>query len=69
MYHGDHSLSVSKPGYQTISKKVLADRSLALEVPMLREKLTADELKAIYEKGQLSIYQGLTPNLVIQEIK
>jgi hypothetical protein len=69
VYHGDHSLSVSKPGYQTISKKVLADRSLALEVPMLREKLTADELKAIYEKGQLSIYQGLTPNLVIQEIK
>ena len=69
VYKGDHSLTVSKPGYQTIAKKVLADRSIALEVPMLREKLTAEELKAIYEKGQLSIYQGVSPNLTIHELK
>lgn len=69
VYPGDHSLAVTKPGYQAISKKLQADRSLSLEVPMLREKLSAEELKAIYEKGQLSIYQGLTPNILIQELK
>lgn len=69
VYKGDHNLTISKPGYQNITKKVMIDRGLAIEVPMLREKLTAEELKAIYEKGQLSIYQGVSPNLVIHELK
>jgi hypothetical protein len=69
LYQGDHNLTISKPGYQAITKKLLVDRSLSIEVPMLREKLSAEELKAIYEKGQLSIYQGLSPNILIQELK
>lgn len=67
VYQGDHVVSITKPGFSTITKKVLLDRSMALEFPMLREELTADEVKAIYESSDLKIIQS-PPGVILHTV-
>ena len=67
VYQGDHVLTVSKPGYMMITKKVLLDRNTEINVPMLREELTAEEIKTIYEKADLEIIQS-PPGLIINSV-
>ena len=58
VYAGDHVLNISKPGYQMINKRILMAKDMQIDAPMFREKLTAEELKEIYDKSQLSVIQG-----------
>lgn len=57
VYKGDHVITVGKPGYQQVTKRILLEQDTRLEFPMLREQLTADELARIYEKIQLKVIQ------------
>lgn len=57
VYKGDHVITVGKPGYQQVTKRILLEQDSRLEFPMLREQLTADELARIYEKIQLKVIQ------------
>lgn len=68
VYQGDHVLSVGKPGYQRVTKRILLEKNTEIEVPMLRVDLTADELKEIYEKIDLKIIQA-EPGLIIHTIE
>ena len=44
LYKGDHVLTVGKPGYRDVTKRILFDKDTRLEVPLFRAELTADEL-------------------------
>ena len=61
VYKGDHVLSVGKPGYQQITKRILFEKDTRVEIPMLREKLTAEEWAEIYGKVQLKVIQTDAP--------
>ncbi len=67
VYKGDHVLTVGKPGYQQVTKRILLEKDTAIEVPMIREQLTAEELKEIYEKIQLKVI-STEPGLIIHTI-
>lgn len=66
VYQGDHVLSVTKPGYQSITKRILFEKNTSIEVPMLRETLTADERKQILEKANIDIINSDVPGLIIK---
>lgn len=69
VYQGDHILRVNKPGYQDMTKRILVDADMSIEVPMLRIDLTADEVYEIYKNAQLSIFEGVEPALVIDRVR
>lgn len=64
VYAGDHVLNISKPGHQMVNKRILITKDTQIDVPMLREQLTAEELKDIYDKAQLSVIQGASGLLI-----
>jgi hypothetical protein len=68
IYRGDHVVVVSKPGYQTLTKRVLFEKDTAIEVPMLRIQLTAEELNEIYQKIDLKIIQS-EPGMIIHTVE
>jgi hypothetical protein len=68
VYQGDHVLTIGKPGFQQVTKRILLEKDTAIEIPMIREQLTADELKEIYEKIQLKVIQA-EPGLIIHTVE
>jgi hypothetical protein len=69
VYRGDHTITIGKPGFRDISKRILLEKDTRIEVPMLRTELSADELKEILEKARLNIYSGLESGIIIQTIE
>lgn len=67
IFKGDHVLTIGKAGYRDVSKRILFEKDTAIEVPMIRTELSADEIKQIYEKARLNIFQG-EPGLIINTI-
>lgn len=67
IYQGDHVLTVGKAGYQDITKRIMFEKDARIEVPMIRTKLTADEMKEVMEKMRMSVIVG-EPGIVIHEI-
>ncbi len=59
VYAGDHVLTVGKAGYQDVNKRILVQTDTAIEVPMLRTQLSADEIKEVLEKSRLNIVSGV----------
>ena len=55
---GDHVLTVGKAGYRDLTKRIVFDRNMAIEVPMLRTELSADEMKDILDKARMNIMIG-----------
>jgi hypothetical protein len=64
VYQGDHVLTISKPGYQQVTKRILLEKDSRIEAPMLREQLTADEWAKIYEKASLKIIKA-DPGVIV----
>jgi hypothetical protein len=67
VYKGDHVLTLGKAGYFDVSKRVLFEKDVAIEVPMIRVQLSADEVKEVLEKARLHIFEG-EPGWIIHEI-
>ena len=67
IFKGDHVLTIGKAGYRDVSKRILFEKDTAIEVPMIRTELSAGEIKQIYEKARLNIFQG-EPGLIINTI-
>ncbi len=42
---GDHTLTVTRPGYETISKKLMLESDMKISVPMISNQLSAEERK------------------------
>jgi len=68
VYKGDHIVTVGKPGYQDITKRIMFEKDLAIEVPMLRTDLTADELKEVIGKMRFHAVTVVEPGLTIRTI-
>lgn len=68
VYKGDHVLTIGKPGYRDITKRILFEHDASVDVPMLRTELSAEELKEILEKSRLSIIAG-DPGIVVTTIE
>ncbi len=67
VYVGDHVLTIGKPGYRDITKRILFEHDARIEVPMLRTKLTADELKEVLDSMRIHAFLG-EPGLVIHRV-
>ena len=67
IYKGDHVLTVGKPGYQDVTKRILFEQDSLVEVPMLRTDLTADELKEVLDSMRLNVFIG-DPGIVIHRL-
>lgn len=67
IFKGDHVLTVGKAGYRDVSKRIMFEQDTSIEVPMIRTQLSAEEIKEIYEKARLNIFQG-EPGLIIHNI-
>jgi len=69
VYKGDHVLTIGRPGYQDITKRVLFEKDTSVTVPMFKTQLNADQLKEILEKARLNGFFGnVEPGLIIQTI-
>jgi len=68
IYAGDHVLTILKPGYYRVTKRILFEKDTQIEVPMLRIKLSADEIKGILDKANLDIVSGIEPALLIKTL-
>ncbi len=42
---GDHTLTVTRPGYETITKKIILEHDMKITVPMISNQLNAQERK------------------------
>lgn len=69
VYKGDHVMTIGKPGYQDITKRILFEKDTGITVPMFKTQLSADQLKEILEKARLNGFFGnVTPGLIIQNL-
>ncbi len=66
VYAGDHVISISKPGYREISKRVLIQKDTMLTVPMLRTELTMEELKEISKDMSLNRIAVMQPAWIME---
>lgn len=64
-YQGDHIITVGKAGYRDVSKRILLSKDMALEVPLIRTELTADEIKEVLEKSRLNVIAGLPESAIL----
>jgi hypothetical protein len=69
VYKGDHTITIGKPGYRDLSKRVLLEKNTRIEVPMLRTELTADEMKDVLDNSRVNLYQGIEPGFIIQTVE
>lgn len=67
IYKGDHVLTIGKPGYRDITKRILFETDTRVEVPMLRTELSADELKEVLKSMRMHVFVG-EPGLVIHRL-
>lgn len=65
VYAGDHVLTLGKAGYQDVNKRILVQNDMAVEVPMLRTQMSADEIKEVLEKSRLNVVSGV-PEAALQ---
>lgn len=52
---GDHTLTVTRPGYETITKKIILDSNMKITVPMISNQLNAQERKEALSNMNLRI--------------
>jgi hypothetical protein len=64
IYQGDHVITVGKQGYRDITKRILFEKNTAIEIPMMRTQLSAEELKEIFEKIRLNVVE-VDPGIII----
>jgi hypothetical protein len=70
IYKGEHLLHVSRPGYESITKRVNFLKDTTVQVPMLRTDLTADEKTEILKSADLRAYMmDGEPDMIIQSIE
>ncbi len=69
VYQGDHTLAVTRPGYEPMAKRLVLDRDFEISVPMFRTDLSAEERKAILEGADMKAYLfNGRPDILIQEL-
>ena len=54
---GDHTLTVTRPGYETITKKLMLNNSMKIAVPMISNQLSAEERKEALSNMNLRLWK------------
>ncbi len=54
---GDHTLTVTRPGYETITKKLMLDSSMKITVPMISNQLSAEQRKEALSNMDLRLWK------------
>ncbi len=54
---GDYTLSVTRPGYETITKKIILSGDMKITVPMISDQLNAQERKEALSNMNLRIWK------------
>lgn len=62
--HGDHTITIGRAGYRDIRKRMVIDRDLQIEAPMIRTELSAEEIKDVLDKARVHAIIG-EPGLTI----
>ena len=68
VYAGDHVITVGKAGHRDVTKRILIDRDMAIEFPLFRAELTAEEIKQIVEGWRVDALIGVQPSVVIRHL-
>lgn len=69
VYKGEHLFHVSRPGYESITKRISLNNDATIKVPMLRTDMTAAEKVEVLKSADLRAYMtDGRPDLVIQTI-
>lgn len=68
VYKGDHIITIGRPGYQDVSKRILLENDISITVPMLRTELTMEELKEVLMEMRYRTISVLQPAWVVQDI-
>ncbi len=68
VYKGDHVLTIGKGGYPDVTKRVALNADTAIEVPMIRLQLDAEEMKDVLEKMRIHANIG-EPAWVVRVIE
>jgi hypothetical protein len=55
LIRGDHSLTVTRPGFETITKKIILEGDMKITVPMISNQLNAQERKEAISNMDLHI--------------
>lgn len=61
---GDHVLTIGRAGYRDLTKRIVFDRDVKIEVPMIRTELTADEIRDVLNQARTHLIIG-EPGLTI----
>ncbi len=70
VYAGDHVLSVSRPGYETITRRILIEKNSIIRAPLLKTDLTVEDKKEILKKADMRMYlTSGRPDILIQTIE
>ena len=69
IYEGDHVITIGKPGYQDINKRIAFKKDTEIQVPMLRTQLTMEELKDVLEKMRYHTMAVVEPAVMIREMQ
>ena len=69
VYKGDHVLTVGKAGHRDITKRILLEANTAIEVPLMRVDLNADEMKEVLESMRIHAVVGAEPALIIHTLE
>jgi len=69
IYEGDHVITVGKPGYQDINKRIAFKKDTEITVPMLRTQLTMEELKEVMEKMRFHSIAVVEPPIMIRTME
>lgn len=65
VYAGDHIITVGRAGCQDVTKPIMLKTDAALEIPIFRTKLSAEELKEILEKARVNVIAGTAEPAVV----
>lgn len=71
VYKGDHVLTISRPGYQPVTKRLVLEGNTKISAPMLRTDLTVEERVKVLEGADMRYYitEGGKPDMVIQVLE
>ena len=68
VFAGDHVITVGKAGYRDVSKRVMLEKDTAIEAPLFRAELSADEMKEVFDKARINVVLGAEPAWIINEM-
>lgn len=69
VYKGDHLFRVSRPGYTPVTKRVLLQKDVEIDVALFRSDLDAGEKKEVLKDSDTHVFMGEQVPFLIKEVE